>query len=587
MRLTRRFAIAGSLAAILPLLLYGAASLRALRQGTRQSVTAGMVSLTNRTAEQIDDWVTRTTAQVVALAAQLHGTRMESWQVERALRNWSLAFPEFRELVLYDAGSRPLVSTRLTLADARAPLLDRPGPLGTRVSPLTIDDDLLPTFHVGVRLDAGGTQNLLVATMSLERIWRVVDDLRVGRYGYAMLIDDRGQLFAHGDPDQKGAIARGTRLDAHPLVRAIAADPTRPAAPVEYVDADGVRRLAVAARVAAANWLLVVEQPTTEAFALADQLQTWLLAAIAAALVVMIGVGVWLGASLIDPITALVEATEGIAAGRLDTRVEPRSSDEFQRLGHAFNRMATRLGELQEATRRQARQALFGQIAAGLVHDFSHPVQNLANVSRLWFRAPEDVAEHDRLVRTVERQAAVMQRVLDDLREIGHPRPLERFRVDIRRHVGDAVEGTRGQADAAGVALELVAPAGRHYALVDSFALGRVWRNLLQNAIEATPSGGRVTVSLTRDASRVHVGVHDTGTGIDPARLPRIFDDFVTTKRHGLGLGLAICKRIVEQLDGTITVESTVGEGTRFVVSFPGVPDVPHEVSKPLETRVP
>jgi signal transduction histidine kinase len=571
MRLTRQFAIAGALAAIVPLLLYGAVSLRALRQGSRQSVTEGMVSLTHRTADQIDDWLMRTTALVVALGGEIDGTRLDRWQQERALRNWTLAFPEFRELTLFDANGAAIVSTRMSLDGTRLPVLDRGGVLGSRFSPLTIDDDLLPTFHVGVRVEvAPGSQGLLVGTMNLERIWRVVDDLRVGLRGFAMLVDDRGQLFAHGDPDRKGAIARGERLVAHPLVRAdVESAPN--AGPIEYVDEQGVSRLAVAAHLASANWLLIVEQPTSEAFALADRLQDWLLAAIAAALAVMIGVGVWLGRSLIDPITTLVNATESVAAGRLDTRVALSRGMEFRKLGEAFNRMAARLRDYHDATLRQEREALLGHIAAGLVHDFSHPVHNLSNTSRLWLRNPDDPSTRDHFARAVERETGTMRRLLDDLRELGHPRPLERFKVDIRRHVGDAVESARGQADAAGVALEMVAPPGKHYALVDSFALSRVWQNLVQNAIEATPRDGNVVVSLEVETHGLQVAVHDTGAGIEAARLANIFDAFVTTKRHGLGLGLAISKRIVEQLGGTIAVTSTIGQGTRFVVWLPSV----------------
>ncbi|HTL01227.1 MAG TPA: ATP-binding protein, partial [Vicinamibacterales bacterium] len=103
----------------------------------------------------------------------------------------------------------------------------------------------------------------------------------------------------------------------------------------------------------------------------------------------------------------------------------------------------------------------------------------------------------------------------------------------------------------------------------DAFALGRVYRNLITNAIQATESGGRVTVTTMRDGDKVKVSVTDTGSGIPPERLAAIFDDFVTTKKRGLGLGLAITKRIVEQLDGTITVASEVGKGTTFTMSFP------------------
>jgi signal transduction histidine kinase len=103
----------------------------------------------------------------------------------------------------------------------------------------------------------------------------------------------------------------------------------------------------------------------------------------------------------------------------------------------------------------------------------------------------------------------------------------------------------------------------------DVFALGRVYRNLLINAIQATAPGGLVAIATEVTADRVRVRVYDTGCGIPPDRIGAIFDDFVTTKRRGLGLGLAISKKIVEQLGGQISVSSEVGKGTTFVLDFP------------------
>ena len=105
------------------------------------------------------------------------------------------------------------------------------------------------------------------------------------------------------------------------------------------------------------------------------------------------------------------------------------------------------------------------------------------------------------------------------------------------------------------------------------FALGRVYRNLILNAIQATAPGGRVSIGTRRVGEHVEINVTDTGSGIPADRIGAIFDDFVTTKRRGLGLGLAISKRIVEQLDGTIVVESEVGRGTAFTLRFPARDD--------------
>jgi signal transduction histidine kinase len=145
--------------------------------------------------------------------------------------------------------------------------------------------------------------------------------------------------------------------------------------------------------------------------------------------------------------------------------------------------------------------------------------------------------------------------------------------MEINQSVADIVDSMRPEGERNGVKVET------HYAerpLViegDRFALGRVYRNLITNAIQATEPGGSVTIATARVGDQVQITVTDTGSGIPADRLSAIFDDFVTTKRRGLGLGLAISKRIVEQLDGTIVVESEVGRGTTFTLSFPARDD--------------
>ena len=137
----------------------------------------------------------------------------------------------------------------------------------------------------------------------------------------------------------------------------------------------------------------------------------------------------------------------------------------------------------------------------------------------------------------------------------------------------------RGEGERNGVTVDAQYAAGPLVIEGDRFALGRVFRNLITNAIQATEPGGRVTIATSRAGDRVEVIVTDTGSGIPAERLSAIFDDFVTTKRRGLGLGLAISKRIVEQLDGTIAVDSEVGRGTSFTLRFPARDDRPAQAA--------
>jgi signal transduction histidine kinase len=162
---------------------------------------------------------------------------------------------------------------------------------------------------------------------------------------------------------------------------------------------------------------------------------------------------------------------------------------------------------------------------------------------------------------------------MEDLRHVVKPKPIERFAMDINGSVAEIVESMRGEGERNGVTVEAQFAQGPLTIEGDRFALGRVYRNLITNAIQATEPGGRVSIVTARTGDHVEVTVADTGSGIPAERLSAIFDDFVTTKRRGLGLGLAISKRIVEQLDGTIAVESEVGRGTTFTLRFPARDD--------------
>ena len=124
-------------------------------------------------------------------------------------------------------------------------------------------------------------------------------------------------------------------------------------------------------------------------------------------------------------------------------------------------------------------------------------------------------------------------------------------------------------AENAGLTIETELVFGPLFIEGDLFALNRVYRNLIINALQATPPRGRILVAHAAQDDHAIIEVADTGCGIPTERLDTIFDDFVTTKRRGLGLGLAISKKIVEQLGGTIAVTSEVGVGSTFTLRFP------------------
>jgi len=564
-RVGSRFAIMLAAAALVPLAAFGTWSLVTLQRATRQAVVSSNLGLAMREAEDISRDVEADVAILQALAADLHDTGLQAWQKDLILNNYALRFHEFRELTLFDANAAVLASSRVGPTQLTVPA-DTPLTIaGVSMSAIHIDEDLLPTSLFSVPLsEMGQPAGWLVAEMSHEEMWRIVENIRIGSHGYAQLVAADGRLIAHGDPDQRALVARGQPLQQHPLPGG-----TPAATWTEYVDPRGATQLAVAARVPGLGWTLIIEQPTDEAFATATRLGWQLVFAAMIALVLMVTIGVVLGRQFIAPISALEDATRQLAAGDFHARATVSGADEFARLAGSFNAMADRLVTLQDAIKSQERQVMFGRVVAGLFHDLNHPIQNIGNNARLMLRDDVDAETRTTLQATIDRELGTLRRFMDDVLNVARPRPLDRFPIEVNSSVNDVTAAMRAESDRARVRMVVRCAPDPLVIDADRFAISRVYRNLLTNALQATPPGGCVTVSTARIGELVEIIVADTGGGIPPDRLSAIFDDFVTTKHRGLGLGLATSRRIVEQLGGTIAVVSTVGDGSTFTLRFP------------------
>ena len=254
----------------------------------------------------------------------------------------------------------------------------------------------------------------------------------------------------------------------------------------------------------------------------------------------------------------------------MDDARRAHGQDEIHELGDAFNSMADQLVELQEDIRKQERQVMFGRIAAGLVHDLSHPIQNIGNSCKLILKMWDDAEYRDTFRRMVEREMQVVKRVLEDLQNIAKPIPLERFPIELNRTVGEAIESMQAlRRDRRPHAPGGARRRSRLYIEGDVFALGRVYRNLVVNAIQATAPGGLVVAAIEGHGDRVQIRDrrhrlrHPAGSAAgglrglrhDQAARPR------PRPRH--------LTKIVEQLGGRISVASEVGKGTTFVIDFP------------------
>ena len=226
----------------------------------------------------------------------------------------------------------------------------------------------------------------------------------------------------------------------------------------------------------------------------------------------------------------------------------------------------------QEHLMRSDRLATVGEIAAGLAHELRNPLAGMAGA--LHVLAGQFPVGDDRhaLVADIQAQAARMNRTLTDFLHHAHPPEPQRVAVEINTLLEQSLQFIpRGSIELVRRLAGSLPPVH-----VDQNLLYQAVLNILVNARQAMPHGGRLLVEtrlLSGTGRRtVQVTISDTGMGIAPDHLNRIFQPFFTTKTQGTGLGLAIAARVVEQHSGRITVESAVGEGTTFRIALPAAP---------------
>ncbi len=236
----------------------------------------------------------------------------------------------------------------------------------------------------------------------------------------------------------------------------------------------------------------------------------------------------------------------------------------------ALEQSHTRLVETQAQLVQSARQASLGQLAAGLAHELNNPLGIILGFSQLIGQRAED-AKLQEYAAAIERETRRIQRIVGEL--LGYARQADEApaRVDLRQVLARAEQLLGYQLAQEAIALAVTTPPEPCWVIADADQLLQVVLNLMQNARQAMPGGGRLTLRAWTAAGRACLAVADTGPGIPPADQARIFEPFYTTKPpgQGTGLGLSVSTSLIQQHAGELTVNSGPGQGAEFVISLP------------------
>ena len=296
---------------------------------------------------------------------------------------------------------------------------------------------------------------------------------------------------------------------------------------------------------------------------------------LALALAIVVGIG-W---RFTQPIKELAGAARRVAAGDLDFRLHINRKDEVGQLASTFNEMIAGLKsklELEERVNQIERAAVIGRFTQAIAHEIRNPlnVLNLSidHLSNRFVPAEADRREQFlRVVAPIKSEIARLRHMVSDILNYGRPAQVEIATVDMQALVGETLSLVGPQADEQGVKVVMETAGGPALVLGNAERLKSCLSNIVINALQAMPQRGSLTAQVERTDSLVEINIRDTGVGIKPDDLAKIFDPYYSTKQSGFGLGLAVTRKIIEEHQGSISAESQPGAGTTFTITLPAV----------------
>lgn len=306
---------------------------------------------------------------------------------------------------------------------------------------------------------------------------------------------------------------------------------------------------------------------------LRNQIRNAALLAAGSGLLLAILLSGWAAARVTRPIERLAHAAQEVAGGDWTVNVDVDSVDEIGQLADSFNRMTRELLDQRERLLQAERVAAWRELARRLAHELKNPLFPLQLTVENLLRSRE--ASPQQFDETFRESAATLLSEISNLKNIigrfsdFSKMPQPHFRsVQLNDLIKDVIKVHHAQLEKAGISCRFELAASEPVA-ADPDLLHRVVSNLVLNAIDAMPQGGTLTLRTGTQQSSVRIEVADSGTGIKPEERDRLFTPYYTSKPHGTGLGLAIVQSIVSDHGGRISVDSTPGRGTTFIIELP------------------
>jgi nitrogen fixation/metabolism regulation signal transduction histidine kinase len=323
--------------------------------------------------------------------------------------------------------------------------------------------------------------------------------------------------------------------------------------------------------------VLLVGSSRKELVLLTERIVTIAAGVAAAALLVGLLISLWVSARITRPVSELAEGAREVAAGRWETRIDVRGTDEIGQLAIAFNDMTRTLATQREQLLQTERVAAWRELARRLAHELRNPlfplqltVENLQRARQL--EAQQFMEVFNESTATLKAELANLNSIVGRFSDFSKMPVPEFAKLNVNEALRNAVRLFEPQFNAVGkphIAAEYFLGENLPEIEADADLLHRAFQNLVLNAMDAMPAGGTLTLRTSDAGETVRMEVADTGKGLTPEECERLFTPYYTTKQLGTGLGLAIVQSVVSDHHGSISVSSEEAHGAKFRIELP------------------
>ncbi len=298
------------------------------------------------------------------------------------------------------------------------------------------------------------------------------------------------------------------------------------------------------------------------------------------AVIFVFGIGilltVYLAKSYTKPIEEVVRVAQSVAAGNLNHELNADRKDEIGKLAQSFNFMVARLREqrdLEEKLRKAEHLAGIGQFATSIAHEIKNPLNFISlsiDLMREKYKPVDSDTQQkfDSMIVNIKNEIQRVSRFAESFLEYGRPLELNRQMTDMGKLINDVIDLVTAKAQMENIEIQKSFESLPEL-FVDPEFIKTCLYNIILNAFQSMPAGGVITITTRQYLNSFLFIIKDTGIGIPEDRISRVFDPFFTTKTTGLGLGLALTKRVIEEHKGKVEITSMEGRGTTFTIALP------------------